>query len=81
MTPSFNLFSDILKVVAIIKKHPHAFSWYRMYLGTFDALKIPPVIGINFLGTVTLAITSSDLLQDLYVNKNAGITKHKISRN
>jgi len=76
MTPTFNVFSDIQKLMAIIKKYPHAISWYRLYLGEFEADKVPPIIGINFFGSIMLAVTSADLLQDLYVNKNAGITKH-----
>lgn len=69
------------KLIGIAKKYPSAFSWRKLITETMDFKdEFPPVIGITPLGNTSLMVTSSEVLQDLYVNKNALITKDFIPR-
>lgn len=46
-----------------------------MFIEHLKSEQLPPIIGVVFLGSVRLTITSADVLQDIYINKNAFTTK------
>lgn len=80
LSGGFSLLGDMGKLIGIAKKYPSAFSWLRIFKESMDMTEFPPVIGITPLGNCSIMVTSSDMLQDLYVNKNALITKDFIVR-
>ena len=41
-----------------------------------DEERLPPMVGMIWLGKISIYVTSVECLQDLYINKNAGATKH-----
>ena len=76
----YNLFGDIKRLVGSWEKHPNALSWLKIQKDALKTEELPPVVGVTLLGTPLLHVTSVDMLQDLYVNRNAVCTKHFMTR-
>jgi hypothetical protein len=76
LSKGYTLFEDLKRVLEITKKYPTAFSWRRLFEETLKTDKLPPAIGVLFMGQVNLTITSAEMLEDIYINKNMLMTKH-----
>ena len=80
LSKGYTLFEDLKRVLEITKKYPTAFSWRRLFEETLKTDKLPPAIGVLFMGQVNLTITSAEMLEDIYINKNAQTSKWFMSR-
>ena len=56
------------------KQKPTCLSFMTLFKNEFPE-EMPPVVGLLAMGRVQLMVTSVECLQDLYVNKNAQVTK------
>jgi len=77
---TFSVLRDVLNLVRVLGKYPHAFNQEQFLRESFNAEEyLPPIVGVSVFGLVILCVNSAECLQDLYVNKNALVTKHSSS--
>lgn len=73
----FNYIADLMDIAECQKINKIGFDWGIIWQRKFG-VQLPPIIGCCFFGHPLSIITSSDLLQELYVRKNAHLTKHEM---
>ena len=72
----WSLIRDLKFIMAALKKKPNAFSMLTVFRDNLpNSLQLPSVVGVFWFGRCAVYVTSVECLQDLYVNKNAQITK------
>ena len=73
----WSLIRDLKFVMAGLDKKRNAFSMLTVFRDNLpnNSLQLPSVVGVFWFGRVAVYVTSVECLQDLYVNKNAQITK------
>ena len=71
----YNFFTDGIQFLKQRDKFPNCLTIRHMLAEKYGAANIPPIVGLCYLGTPRLWVTSSEPMQDILVTKNKFNTK------